>query len=119
MYLVIKQAHMAFAAISISFFLVRAWWAYRRAPLLQQRWVKVLPHVNDTLLFGCAIYLMIASQQYPFVHGWLTAKVIALLAYIGFGTIAIKRGHLVAAIAAALCFSYIVAVAATHHPWPL
>ena len=31
-------------------------------------------------------------QQYPLVHGWLTAKFFALIAYIVLGTIALKRG---------------------------
>ena len=116
-YLLVKNAHIAFAIISISFFLMRAWWAYRRSPLMQQRWVKTLPHINDTLLLGCAIYLMITIQQYPFVHGWLTAKVLALLVYIGFGMVAIKRGKLWATPAAAGCFGYMVMVARTHNPW--
>ena len=118
-YLAIKNAHITFAIISISFFLLRAWWAWKRYTLLQSRWVKIVPHVNDTLLLACAIYLASAIQQYPFVHSWLTAKLIALLAYIGFDTVAIKRGKLWAAIAAALCFGYMFAVARSHQLWPL
>ncbi|MDM3871970.1 SirB2 family protein [Porticoccus sp. W117] len=117
-YLHIKHAHITFAIISISFFLIRAWWASKQSSLLQNRWVKTLPHINDTLLLGCAIYLAATIQQYPFVHHWLTAKVIGLLAYIGFGTVAIKRGKLWAAVAAALCFAYIFTVARSHSAWP-
>ena len=117
-YLLIKNAHITLAIISISFFLVRAWWSYRSSPLLQQRWVKSLPHINDTLLLICAIYLMVIIQQYPFMHSWLTAKVLALLAYIGFGIVAIKQGKLLTAFAAALCFGYMVMVARAHSPWP-
>ena len=118
MYLAIKNAHITFATISISLFLVRAWWAYRHCPLLRQRWAKILPHINDTLLLGCAVYLMTTLQQYPFAHSWLTAKVLALLAYIGLGMVAIKRGKPAAAIAAAACFAYMVMVARAHTPWP-
>ena len=60
------------------------------APLLQNRWLKVLPHLNDTLLLSAAIYLMIAVGQYPFVNHWLTAKVVALLVYIGLGMVTLK-----------------------------
>ncbi|HEV8096842.1 MAG TPA: SirB2 family protein [Burkholderiales bacterium] len=56
----------------------------------------------------------------PFVHGWVTAKVLALLAYIGLGVLALRgrtstvRG---AAFGAALAVAaYIVAVAVTHDP---
>ncbi|UTW45349.1 SirB2 family protein [bacterium SCSIO 12696] len=117
-YPLIKSAHIGFAIVSIGFFLVRAGWAWKKPALLQQRWVKVAPHINDTLLLACAIYLAATIQQYPLVHGWLTAKVIGLLAYIGFGALAIKRGRPWAAIAATLCFGYIVCVARSHQPWP-
>ena len=39
----------------------------------------MLPHVNDTLLLLAAIGLSVVQQQYPFVHGWVTAKVLGLL----------------------------------------
>ncbi|WIO73418.1 SirB2 family protein [Porticoccaceae bacterium LTM1] len=117
-YQLIKNAHITFAIISISFFIIRAWWSYRQSPLITKRWVKTTPHINDTLLLACAIYLMITIHQYPFVNSWLTAKVLALLAYIGFGTIAIKRGKLWAGIVAVGCFGYIVMVALAHNPFP-
>ncbi len=68
------------------------------------------------LLF--AILLMITIKQYPFADTWLTAKLIALLFYIGIGTIAIKRGktavlRLWASIIAVMIFTYILGVAKT------
>jgi threonine/homoserine/homoserine lactone efflux protein len=55
--------------------------------------VRVVPHVNDTLLLVAAIGLSIVLQQYPFVHAWVTAKVLGLLAYIGLGMFALRRGR--------------------------
>ena len=52
---------------------------------MQQRWIRIAPHVVDALLLASAIALAIITRQYPFVHGWLTAKVLALLVYIGLG----------------------------------
>jgi uncharacterized membrane protein SirB2 len=54
-------------------------------------------------------------------RGWLWAKVIALLVYIGLGTIALKRGRTrgvrIAAFAGALAtFAYIVSVAIAKSP---
>lgn len=88
---------------------------------LSQRWVKIVPHINDTLLLVCAIVLMIQIQQYPFVVGWLTAKVIALLVYIGLGTLALKPGRpkplrIVAFVLALDCFVYMVGVAMYKNP---
>ncbi len=121
MYMAFKHAHMTFALLSGIFFFVRGVWMLVDSPLLAQRWVKIVPHVIDTLLLACAIVLMVQIQQYPFVHGWLTAKVLALVLYIVAGTIAIKRGktkaiRIAAFIFALLCFVYMLSVAFAHHP---
>ena len=122
MYTIIKNAHITFAVISISLFILRAFWSVTESTKLQQRWAKIVPHINDTLLLGCAVYLMITTGQYPFSDHWLTAKFIALLIYIATGTVAIKRGktagmRLLFSILAIAIFSYIVAVAMTRTPW--
>lgn len=121
MYTGLKHAHMLFAVISGVLFLLRGVWMLMDSPLLQRKWVKVLPHINDTLLLGFAIALVVMSNQYPFVHHWLTAKVIALVLYIVVGTVAIKRGktksiRVTAFVIALLLYGYIVGVAITHNP---
>ena len=90
--------------------------------LLQRRWVKFVPHVVDTALLSSAVALAILSSQYPVAQAWLSAKVLALLAYIALGTIALKRGQTkairgAAFIAAVLVFIYIAHVAITKNPW--
>ncbi len=77
----------------------------------------------DTLLLACALYLVAASGQYPFQQPWLTAKVLALILYIGLGTMAIKRAPTpgsrgLFALLALLVFGYIVLVAVTRSPLP-
>lgn len=116
--------HLSCAAASLALFIVRGIWMLGGSPLLQRRWVKVLPHTIDTVLLASAIALATTIHQYPFVQGWLTAKVLALLLYIGLGTVALKRGRTrtvraVAFVGALLVFAYIVAVAHTHAPIPL
>jgi uncharacterized membrane protein SirB2 len=91
------------------------------SPWLQQRWVRITPHVIDTVLLASAIGLALILEQYPFVHGWLTAKVLGLIAYIILGSIALKRGRTkpiraAAWVAALAVFGYIVSVALTRHP---
>ena len=117
-YLAVKHLHITFAAVSGSFFLLRGMWMLLDSPMLQQRWVRVVPHVVDTLLLTSALVLVFWSAQYPFVQTWLTAKVLALVAYIVLGTIALKRGkskgvRSFALVAALATFAYIVAVAQT------
>ena len=117
-YLAIKHIHITFAALSGGFFLLRGLWMLQDSPMLQQRWVRIVPHVVDTLLLTSALALVFWSGQYPFVQSWLTAKVLALVAYIVLGTIALKRGktkgvRTFALLAALATFAYIVAVALT------
>ena len=122
-YSTLKHFHMGCAAASGSLFLLRGAWMMRASPMLQQRWVKVAPHLVDTALLVSALILAAWSAQYPFVQGWLTAKVLALLGYIVLGTIALKRGRTLAIrtgafIGALVLFGYIVAVAVTRQPNP-
>ena len=120
-YLLIKQAHILFALISISFFVIRSWWSWRESAALQQRWVRIAPHINDTLLLVCACVLILQSGQYPGQQHWLTAKVVALIVYILLGTMAIKRGktanqRLLWSAAAVSVFAYMFGVALSKSP---
>lgn len=117
-YLAIKHLHMTAAVLSILFFVIRAYWSVTGSSLLQHRLVKTLPHVIDTVLLaaGIALTAMIGAHQ-----PWILAKIVALIAYIGVGVIAIKRGktpktRAIAALVAILIFAYIVGVAINKHP---
>lgn len=117
-YLAVKHVHMTCAALSIILFFVRGLWMLAGSPLLQQRWAKVVPHIVDTVLLASALTMVVWSSQYPFVQNWLTAKIVALVAYVVLGTIALKRGQtkgirIGAFILALLVFGYIVKVAVT------
>ncbi|MDH4095887.1 MAG: SirB2 family protein [Betaproteobacteria bacterium] len=123
-YLCVRTLHTACAVVSIAGFAARGALMLAGSPLLQHRLVRIAPHVIDTLLLASAVWLAWFLGQVPFVHGWITAKVLALLAYIVLGTIALKRGRTKrvrgAAFAAALATAaYIVAVALTRDatPW--
>jgi len=122
-YLVVKHAHVTFALLSLTGFLLRAWWMWRESPLLGHRLTRVLPHINDTLLLVAGIWLVVVSTQYPWVHGWLAAKLVALVLYILLGTLALKRGPTrkirgIAFVAALATFAYMLTVARFRAPWP-
>jgi uncharacterized membrane protein SirB2 len=121
--MLVKTLHVTCAILTIGGFTLRGYWMLRASPLLNNTWVKVVPHIIDTLLLGAGIWLAINIAQYPGTHAWLTAKVLGLLAYIVLGTIALKRGktrkiRVTAWIAATLVFFYIVLVAVTRSPLP-
>ena len=44
-YLALRHFHIACATFSGSFFLLRGIWMLRGSALLQQRWVKIVPHI--------------------------------------------------------------------------
>jgi uncharacterized membrane protein SirB2 len=80
-----------------------------------------VPHVVDTVLLVSAILLALRSAQYPLVHAWLSAKLLALLAYIALGSIALKYGKTRRVRVLNFClalavFVYIVLVAVTRSP---
>lgn len=120
----IKQAHMTCAVISLLGFMLRGWWMWRDSALLRHPLTRSLPHLNDSLLLAAGIWLAVSLKQYPFVHPWLTAKLVALVAYIVAGSIALKRGRtqsvrLLAFFIALGLFAYIIAVAITRNPMPI
>jgi uncharacterized membrane protein SirB2 len=122
-YSAVKAAHVGAVGISLGLFLLRGLWMMTASPLLQRRWVRIVPHVVDTVLLLSAIWLAVQLQQVPFRDGWLSAKILGLLLYIVLGSIALKRGRTktmrIGAFAAALAvFAYIVAVARTRNPLP-
>lgn len=121
-YAVLKMTHVTCVITSYLFFTLRGLWMMQASPRLQQRWVKILPHVIDTLLLSSAIFLAITLHQNPVRDAWLAAKIAGLLLYIVLGMIALRRGktrktRITAWIAAQIVFLYIVLVALTKNPW--
>jgi len=123
-YVILKYTHVAAVVASFTLFFVRGLWMMAAPEKLAARWVRVVPHVIDTVLLVSAIALAAVTAQYPFVQPWLTAKVLALPVYILLGTVAIRRGRtrhvrIVAWILALTVFGYMVAVARARVPLPL
>lgn len=122
-YLALKYLHVTCVVLSGLGFCLRGGWMLAGSPLLQARWVKVLPHLVDTVLLGSALAMVFLSGQYPFVQGWLTAKALGLLAYIVCGAMALKRARTARSrafffVLALAVFAYIVAVALSKNPFP-
>ena len=124
MYMALKHLHMTFAGLSIGLFVLRGIWMFTESPRLNARLTRIVPHVVDTVLLASAVGLMFVVHQYPFVHGWLTAKLLGLVLYIVLGTIALKRGSTktirgAAFFAAVAVFVWIFMTARMRTPWLL
>lgn len=121
LYVLLKHVHVAAVILSGAGFLVRGLWMLTNSEMLSRRWVRVLPHMVDTVLLASAIGLAMLSSQYPLAAGWLTAKVAGLLAYIVLGALALhyaptRSARVACLVAAVATFAYIVSVALARDP---
>ena len=120
-YLQIRDLHVACVALSGTLFAVRGALALRDWPHVMHPALRYGSMAIDTLLLAAGVTLMFVIHQYPFVDGWLTAKLILLVVYIALGTLALKRARTQATRAtcyllALATFAYIVSIAVTHDP---
>ena len=120
--LLLKEFHVAFAFITVAGFVVRGLLALADSPLRNLKWMRIAPHVIDTLLLGCGIALAVVMSLSPLANGWLMAKIVGLLAYIGFGVMAMRARSrplkMAAFIAAIASVGYIFAVAYSKQVMP-
>lgn len=120
-YAALKIIHVISVIFSYLLFMLRGIWMMQNSSILQQRWVKILPHVIDTVLLASAVTLVTMIQQYPGMSTWLSTKIGGLLLYIILGMMALRFGKslkikIISWIAAQIVFFYIVLVALTKNP---
>lgn len=120
-YVAVKHLHIVCAVLSITGFCLRGLLQIQKSALVERRWLRILPHINDTILLLAALTLTVLIGKYPFVDAWLTAKVFGLIAYIILGMLALRPGRdprvrVAAGFAAVAVFIWIVSVAFTKNP---
>ncbi len=117
----LRSIHLMLAYLTVLGFVVRGIWSLIDSPLKNQKWVRIAPHVIDTALLVLGVALAVQLSVSP-LEGWLAAKLVGLLAYIGFGVLTMRassRPLKVAGFAGALAsVGYIFAVAFARAPWP-
>lgn len=85
-----KHLHMTIAVISVALFTLRFAWLLLGSSHLDKKWVKIAPHVIDTLLLLIGITMAVKLSINPLEQLWLGEKLIALIAYIFTGYYALK-----------------------------
>jgi len=117
----LKALHVALAYLTVTGFVMRGLWALTDSPLRREKWVKIAPHVVDTLLLATGVALAFQISQSPF-SGWLGAKLLGLLVYIGFGVLTMRGStrslQMVGFAGSLLAIAYIFGVAYTRSVWP-
>jgi uncharacterized membrane protein SirB2 len=123
-YYTLKLAHVACVVISGTLFIYR----YARLRIYPDqplpKALKVLPHINDTVLLFSAIGMLSLIGLNPFTTPWLLAKIVALVLYIVLGIICMRslpgsRRQFVSFVAAISAFAYIVLVGLSKQAIPL
>lgn len=117
-YVIFKHLHMTAVALSGLLFMVRGLWLLQGSTQLQAKWVKITPHVIDTLLLVSAIAMLVVAQQFP---AWVHVKITLLVVYIGLGLMAFKKAKtqgqkLTFLLAAVAVYVFLISVALTKSP---
>lgn len=116
--------HLSCVALSIGLFALRAGLALAGRSWRSVAALRVLPHLNDTLLFVAGVMLCVITRQWPWEQPWLAAKLLTLVAYVVLGARALRPdlGTRVRAVRVALALAAagaIVVQALTRQPLPL
>lgn len=120
--LIIKYIHVVCAFLSISGFIYRGILKLTTPEKLSKKWLKITPHIIDTILLASAIYLVFITQQYPTLFNWVSMKIVALIIYIVLGLFALRfcktrMSIIVSFLLAITVFTYIIFVARTKLIW--
>ncbi len=90
-----KHLHMTLAVLSITLFTLRFIWVLAQSSQLQKKWVKITPHIIDTLLLVLGVAMAVKLMINPLEQLWLAEKILAVFAYIftGYYTLKLARNR--------------------------
>ncbi len=122
-YLALKSTHVGIVILSLSGFILRGIWMLYFPAMLQRRWVRVTPHIVDSLLLATGIALAVTLELNPADTPWFAVKLIAIVIYIVAGSVALRRGRnkairIAALIIALIAAAWAVGGALSHLPLP-
>lgn len=94
MYMFLKHLHLTTIAISVTLLVLRFIGSMLHASVMQKHWVKIVPHINDTILLLTGVGLIAVTGFYPFTphSAWLTEKLLGVVIYILLGFVALREG---------------------------
>lgn len=91
-YQTIKLIHISTVIITLLLLITRVMFLLYRPQLLSYRALKLLPHINDTVLLLSAFSLLVIAGILPGLdHLWLLAKIIVMVLYIITGLLLFKK----------------------------
>ena len=118
----IKWLHIAAVMASGSLFALRGLLVLAGRP----QWalaapVRYLSYTIDTALLTAAMMLLTILPGALYANGWLTVKVLLIVAYVVLGVFALRRGRsrrvrAISYVLALLVFAQVYFIARSHHP---
>jgi uncharacterized membrane protein SirB2 len=120
-YFALRTVHIACAMLTITLFTFRGLLMVAGSQLHRNMVLRVVPVAVDIVLLTTALMLTTVIRQYPFSTGWLTMKVLLLVAYVALGSVALRPGRtrrmrIAAFVGALATVTFLVTVARTHSP---
>jgi uncharacterized membrane protein SirB2 len=117
----IKLVHVTFALASGALFLVRGAAVNWGGSWGMVAPVRYLSYAIDIVLLTAALLLLAILPAAVYSNGWLWLKLLLLMAYIGLGTLALKRGRTAAIrrgcfVAAIAFYLAVYMIARSHDP---
>lgn len=84
MYLIVKHTHLTIIALTLIFFLINFALTIKGSNKVNNKLLKIGPHILYTLFIVTAIYLVATSplQLYPFVNSWASSKLGGFVFYV-------------------------------------
>jgi uncharacterized membrane protein SirB2 len=117
----IRFLHVACVVLSGALFFLRGSGALAGArwPMLLS--VRLVSYSIDTVLLTAALMLVTVLPGAVFANGWLTMKLVLLVAYVVLGSFALKRARaprerLMLFVAAATTYLFMFSIARAHDP---
>ncbi len=94
LYMSLKHIHLLSIALSVFLLTLRYILMMMNSSVLHKKWLKITPHIVDTVLLASGITLIFITGFIPFTPAapWLTEKITCVLVYIALGFIALKLG---------------------------
>lgn len=92
MYMMVKHAHLTIIALTFIFFLINFALTVKGSDKVNNKVLKIGPHILYTLFVITFIYLVAVNplNLYPFVNGWASSKLGGFVLYILSITFALK-----------------------------
>jgi uncharacterized membrane protein SirB2 len=117
----IKLVHVAAVIASGSLFLLRGLSVQAGRPWAMAAPLRYLSYGIDSVLLTAALMLLTILPTAVYSNGWLAVKLSLLIAYVGLGTFALKRGRtrltrFACFIGALAVYGAMLAIARTHDP---